>query len=160
MEPLTLMAVVNTIAAISSNPMVSKPLEKIGDKLYENFGDVIWTQVGKLITKLREKKLVTRLIEAVDATEPLPLDYGQAVLELTAAAEKDPEIAQAVLDVEAAVNNEQSETAKKIQAKAEEIKNQPSVINKFTKLAEEIKAEKGSMVAQQITIGTQNNTYN
>jgi hypothetical protein len=160
MKTFTLMAVINTIAAISSNPLVSKPLEKIGDKLYENIGDVIWTQVGKLITKLREKKLVPRLIEAVEANEPQPLDYGQAVLELTEAAKKDPEIAQAVLDVEAAVNNDQSETAKKILAKAEEIKNQPSVINNFAQLAEEIKAEKGSMVAQQITIGNQTNTYN
>jgi predicted nucleic acid-binding Zn-ribbon protein len=142
------MAVVNTIAAISSNPLVSKPLEKIG----ENFGDLIWTQVGKLITKLREKKLVPRLIEAVEANEPQPLDYGQAVLELTEAAKKDPEIAQAVLDVEAAVNNDQSETAKKIQKLAEEIKNQSSVVKNynFSKLAEEIKIEKGGILAQNI----------
>ncbi|ALB39466.1 hypothetical protein AA650_02405 [Anabaena sp. WA102] len=148
MESLTLMAVVNTIAAISSNPLVSKPLEKIG----ENFGDLIWTQVGKLITKLREKKLVPRLIEAVEANEPQPLDYGQAVLELTEAAKKDPEIAQAVLDVEAAVNNDQSETAKKIQKLAEEIKNQSSVVKNynFSKLAEEIKIEKGGILAQNI----------
>jgi predicted nucleic acid-binding Zn-ribbon protein len=147
MESLTLMAVVNTIAAISSNPLVSKPLEKIG----ENFGDLIWTQVGKLITKLREKKLVPRLIEAVEANEPQPLDYGQAVLELTEAAKKDPEIAQAVLDVEAAVNNDQSETAKKIQKLAEEIKNQSSVVKNynFSKLAEEIKIEKGGILAQR-----------
>lgn len=152
METFTLMAVINTIAAISSNPLVSKPLEKIGDKLYENFADVIWTRVNKLITKLREKKLVPRLIEAVDATEPQPLDYGQAVLELTEAAKKDPEIAQAVLDVEAAVNNDQSETAKKIQKLAEEIKNQSLVVKNynFSKLAEEIKIEKGGILAQNI----------
>ncbi|MGM3308590.1 hypothetical protein ACSQ6I_21870 [Anabaena sp. WFMT] len=146
MEPLTLlMAVINTIAAISSNPLVSKPLEKIG----ENFGDLIWTQVGKLITKLREKKLVPRLIEAVDATETQPLDYGQAVLELTAAAEKDPEIAQAVLDVEAAVNNDQSETANKIKAKAEEIKSHSSVVSN-SKLADFFIQEKGGTVANYV----------
>jgi hypothetical protein len=38
--------------------------------------------------------------------EPQRLDYGQAVLELKAAADGDPEIAQAVVDVEAAVNND------------------------------------------------------
>lgn len=143
MEP-TLTAVITAIATILNNPVVSKPLEKIG----ENFGDFIWTQSGKLISALRKKKLVPRLIEAVEANEPQRLDYGQAVLELTEAAKKDPEIAQAVLDVEAAVNNDQSETAKKIQAKAEEIKNQPSVVNiyNFSKFAEEIKGDKNVFI--------------
>jgi hypothetical protein len=80
MESITLVAVVTAIVTIAS-----KPLEKIG----ENIGDVIWTQVGELITKLREKKLVPRLIKVVNSTETQPLDYGQAVLELTAAAKKD-----------------------------------------------------------------------
>ncbi|MBS9395707.1 MAG: hypothetical protein HEQ29_22160 [Dolichospermum sp. LBC05a] len=141
MESITLVAVVTAIVTIAS-----KPLEKIG----ENIGDVIWTQVGELITKLREKKLVPRLIKVVDSTETQPLDYGQAVLELTAAAKKDPEIAKAVLDVETAVNNNHSETAKKIKAKAEEIKNQDSVIKNynynFSKFAEEIKGDKNVFI--------------
>ncbi|WZI66439.1 MAG: hypothetical protein HEQ35_00410 [Gloeotrichia echinulata IR180] len=100
MDPITLAAVATAIATV-----LAKPLEKIG----ENIGDVIWTQGGKLINTLREKKQTPLLMSAVEAKEPQPLDYGQAVLELTAAAAKDPEIAQAVLDVEAAVKNDNSE---------------------------------------------------
>lgn len=151
MELITLTAVVTAVVTI-----LGKPLEKMG----ENLGDVIWKQTGKLITKLREKKQAPSLTAKPGETPRL--DYGEAVLELTAAAEQDPEIAQAVLDVQTAVNNDQSETAKEIKAKAEKIesdvKSQPSVINKFAKLAEEIKAEKGSMFGQQININ--NPTYN
>jgi len=128
----------------------TKAQEKIG----ENIGDILWTAPGKLIELLRRKNKAPSLT----SNEPQPLDYGQAVLELTQAAQ-DSEIAQAVVDVEAAVNNDQSEAAKEIKHKADEIKSHPSVINNFAKLAEEIKAEKGAMVAQQITIEQQNNTY-
>ncbi|UKO96315.1 hypothetical protein [Nostoc sp. UHCC 0870] len=129
----------------------TKAQEKIG----ENIGDVLWTAPGKLIELLRRKNKAPSLT----SNEPQRLDYGQAVLELTQAAQ-DPEIAQAVVDVEAAVNNDKSEAAKEIKNKAAEIKSHPSVVNNFAKLAEEIKAEKGAMVAQQITIEQQNNTYN
>ncbi|RCJ41205.1 hypothetical protein A6770_08990 [Nostoc minutum NIES-26] len=152
MVSVTLTAVVTAIASI----LWTKAQEKIG----ENIGDAVWTQSGKLIQKLRQRHQAASLTSAVEANEPQRLDYGQAVLELTAAAEQDPEIAQAVVEVEATVNNDQSETAKEIQKLADEIKSQPSVVNNFAKLAEEIKAEKGAMVAQQINIEQQTNTYN
>ncbi|MGF1934134.1 MAG: hypothetical protein RM347_007005 [Nostoc sp. ChiQUE02] len=152
MEPVTLTAVVTAIATI----LLTKPLEKIG----ENIGDATWALGSKLIELLRQKHQAPSLSSAVEANEPQRLNYDQAVLELKAAAEQDPEIAQAVMEVEALVNKDQSETAKEIQKLAAEIKSQPSVVNNFAKLAEEIKAEKGAMVAQQIIIGTQNNTYN
>ena len=150
MEPVTLAAVVTAIATIATT-LSTKALEKTG----ENIGDALW----KLIDKLRQNNKSPLLTSAVEGNEPQRLDYGEAVLELQAAAQ-DPEIAQAVVDVQAAVNNDQSETAKEIQKLAAEIKSQPSVVNNFAKLADEIKAQKGAMVAQKIDIGTQNNTYN
>ncbi|BCL35911.1 hypothetical protein [Nostoc sp. MS1] len=140
------------VATAIANVLWTKAQEKIG----ENIGDVLWTAPSKLIELLRQKDKAPSLT----SNEPQPLDYGQAVLELKAAVDKDPEIAQAVVDVETAVNSTHSEAAKEIKNKADEIKSQPSVVNNFAKLAEEIKAEKGAMVAQQIKIEQQNNTYN
>ncbi|BAY69518.1 hypothetical protein [Trichormus variabilis] len=129
----------------------TKAQEKIG----ENIGDVLWNAPGQLIELLRRKNQAPSLT----SDEPERLDYGQAVLELTQAAQ-DPEIAQAVVDVEAAVNNDKSEAAKEIKKLADEIKSHPSVVKNFTKMAETIKAEKGATVAQNIEHFTQNNTYN
>ncbi|MBE9004042.1 hypothetical protein IQ259_03105 [Fortiea sp. LEGE XX443] len=118
-----------TVATAIANILWTKAQEKIG----ENLGDVLWTAPGKLIELLRRKNKVPSLT----SNEPQPLDYGQAVLELTQAAQ-DPEIAQAVVEVEAAVNNDQSEAAKEIKNKAAEIQSQPSVVNNFAKLADKI----------------------
>jgi hypothetical protein len=130
MEPVTLTAVVSAIATI----LLTKPLEKIG----ENIGDATWTLGDKLIKLLRQKNKSPLLTSAVERNEPQRLDYGQAVLELKAAAEQDPEIAQAVVEVEAAVNNDQSNTAKEIQKLVKQINSHPSVVNN-AKLADEIK---------------------
>ncbi len=145
MEPVTLTAVVTAIATI----LLTKPLEKIG----ENIGDATWTLGSKLIELLRQKHQAPSLTGDVEANEPQRLDYGQAVLELQAAAQ-DPEIAQAVVEMEAAVNNNQSEIAKEIQKLAAEIKSQPSVINNFAKLADNLTVEKGGIAGESITIGT------
>jgi len=141
MDVILMTAVVTAIATI-----LSKPLEKIG----ENIGDAVWAAKGNLMEKLRQKNKSPLLISAVEGNEAQRLDCGQAVLELTAAAAQDPEIAQAVVEVEAAVNNNQSESAKEIKKLADEIKSQPSVINNFAKLAENLTIEKAAMVAQQI----------
>ncbi|QLE57223.1 hypothetical protein [Nostoc sp. TCL26-01] len=108
------------VATAIATTLWTKAQEKIG----ENIGDAFWAAPGKLRELLRRKNKVPSLT----SNEPQPLDYGQAVLELTQAAQ-DPEIAQAVLEVEAAVNNDQSEAAKEIKNKAEEIQSHPSVIN-------------------------------
>ena len=152
MEPVTLTAVATAIATL----LLTKALEKTG----ENLGDAAWQQSRKLIEQLRDKNKLPLLTNATQANEQQRLDYGQAVLELKAVAEKDTEIAQGVREVEAAVNKDDSASAKEIQKLAAEIESQPSVVNNFAKLAEEIKAEKGAMVAQQITIGQQHYTYN
>ncbi|OCQ99996.1 hypothetical protein BCD64_02645 [Nostoc sp. MBR 210] len=149
MITVSLMAVATAISAVATT-LLTKAVEKTG----ENIGDVLWTAPGKLIELLRQKNKAPSLT----SNESQCLDYGQAVLELTQAAQ-DPEIAQAVVDVEAAVKNDQSETAKEIKKLADEIESQPSVVKNFTKMAETINAEKGAIVAQNIENLTQNNTY-
>jgi hypothetical protein len=133
MVTVTLTAVATAIATT----LWTKAQEKIG----ENLGDATWTLGGKLIGLLRQKNKSLLLTNAVEGNEPQRLDYGQAVLELKAAAAQDPEIAQAVMEVEAAVNNDKSESAKEIQKLAkliEQINSQPSVVNNG-QLANEIK---------------------
>ncbi|MEH2027937.1 hypothetical protein [Nostoc sp.] len=133
MVTVTLTAVATAIATT----LWTKAQEKIG----ENIGDATWTLGGKLIGLLRQKNKSPLLTSAVEGNEPQRLDYGQAVLELKAAADADPEIAQAVVEVEAAVNNDQSENAKEIQKLVkllEQINSHPSVVNN-AKLADEIK---------------------
>ncbi|MEH1869519.1 MAG: hypothetical protein V7K69_31605 [Nostoc sp.] len=136
MEPVTLTAVATAIATIVST-LLTKSLEKTGEKI----GDATWTLSSKLIDKLRQKHQAPLLTSAVEGNEPQRLDYSQAVLELKAAAEQDPEIAQAVVEVEAAVNNDESESAKEIKKLVkllEQINSHPSVVNN-AKLADEIK---------------------
>ncbi|MDF5707711.1 MAG: hypothetical protein PUP90_08515 [Nostoc sp. S4] len=130
MVTVTLTAVASAIATT----LWTKAQEKIG----ENIGDTTWTLSGKLIELLCRKNKSPLLTSAVEGDEPQRLDYGQAVLELKAAADADPEIAQAVADVEAAVNNEQSESVKEIKKLAEQINSHSSVVNN-AKLADEIK---------------------
>ncbi|MHC5729477.1 MAG: hypothetical protein ACYTXY_36210, partial [Nostoc sp.] len=133
MVTVTLTAVATAIATT----LWTKAQEKIG----ENIGGALWTAPGKLIELLRQKNKSPLLTTAVEGNEPQRLDYGQAVLELKAAADQDPEIAQAVVEVEAAVNNDQSESAKEIKKLVklvEEINSHPSVVNN-AKLADEIK---------------------
>ncbi|MEA5604034.1 hypothetical protein [Nostoc sp. UHCC 0252] len=129
MVTVTLTAVATAIATT----LWTKAQEKIG----ENIGDATWALAGKLIEKLRQKNKSPLLTNAVEGNEPQRLDYGQAVLELKAAADADPEIAQAVVEVETAVNNDQSETAKEIKKLVEQINSHPSVVNN-AKLADEI----------------------
>ncbi|MBE9210429.1 hypothetical protein IQ244_28785 [Nostoc sp. LEGE 06077] len=133
------------VATAIATTLWTKAQEKIG----ENLGDVLWTAPGKLIELLRRKNKAPSLT----SDEPEKLDYGQAVLELTQAAQ-DPEIAQAVVDVEAAVKNDLSEAAKEIKQLTDEIKSQPSVVNNFAKLAENLTVNKGGIAGQSITIGT------
>ncbi|AFY30726.1 hypothetical protein [Calothrix sp. PCC 7507] len=152
MEPVTLTAVATAIATI----VLTKALETTGEKL----GEAALAESKKLIDKLRQKNKLPLLGSATQDNPQPPLDYGQAVLELKQAADTDTEIAEAVRGVEATVNQEQSQTAAEIQKLATEIQAQPSIVNNFAKLAETIEAEKGAMVAQQITIQQQHNTYN
>ncbi|WP_413201252.1 hypothetical protein [Nostoc piscinale] len=152
MEPVTLTAVGTAIATI----VLTKALEKTGEKL----GEAAIEKSNELIAQLRQKNKLPLLANTSQEDTQQPLDYGQAVLELKAAADKDDDIAQSVREVEATINQDKSPKAEEIKKLAAEIQAQPAIVNHFAKLAESIQAEKGSMVAQQITIGEQHNTYN
>ncbi|MBD2301057.1 hypothetical protein [Nostoc sp. FACHB-190] len=153
MEPVTLTAVGTAIATI----VLTKALEKTGEKL----GEAAIEKSNELIAKLRQKnKLPSSLANTPEGKAEEALDYGNAVLELKAAADTDTEIAQSVREVEATINQDKSPKAEEIQKLAAEIQAQPSIVNNFAKLAGSIQAEKGSMVAQQITINNPQNTYN
>ncbi|GBE94951.1 hypothetical protein [Nostoc cycadae] len=152
MEPVTLTAVGTAIATI----VLTKALEKTGEKL----GEAALEKSNELIAQLRQKNKLPLLANTSQENTQQALDYGQAVLELKAAADTDTEIAQSVREVEATINQDQSQTGEKIQKLAAEIQAQPAIVNNFAKLAESIQAEKGSMVAQQIIINNPQNTYN
>lgn len=87
MEPVTLTAVATAIATI----VLTKALEKTGEKL----GEAAIQKSDELIAQLQKKNKLPLL---ADGSPQPPLDYGQAVLELKAAADTDTEIAQSVRD--------------------------------------------------------------
>lgn len=146
MEPVTLTAVATAIATI----LLTKSLEKVS----ENLGDVAWNKSQELIEQLRNQNKLPLLTNATEANAQQPLDYGTAVLELKAAADKDPAIAQKVVEVEAAAKADP-----KVAAQVQEIENilnsqQPNIQN-LAKLAEKIN---NLNQAQNITIN-QTNTF-
>jgi len=146
MVTVTLTAVATAIATT----LWTKAQEKIG----ENIGGALWTAPGKLIGLLRQKNKSPLLTSAVEGNEPQPLDYGQAVLELKAAADQDPEIAQAVVEVEAAAKAEPKLT-QKIQEIENTLKSQQPTIQNLTQLAEKI----GVVNQGQINNQTNNITF-
>lgn len=77
------------------------------------------------------------LTGTVERDEPEPLIYGEAVLELKAAADADEEIAQAVLDVEAAAKADPrvAQTAQEVE---NTLKSEKPTIQNLSKLAEKI----------------------
>ncbi|MGH1395788.1 MAG: hypothetical protein ACRAVC_17440 [Trichormus sp.] len=97
MEAVTLTAVGTAIATI----VLTKALEKTGEKL----GEAAIEKSNELITQLRQKNKLPLLANTSQEDTQQPLDYGQAVFELKAAADTDTEIAQSVREVEAAVND-------------------------------------------------------
>lgn len=141
MEIVTLTAVATAIATT----LWTKAQEKIG----ENLGDAAWTLGEKLIELLRRKNKVPSLT----GNETQRLDYGEAVLELKAAAEQDPEIAQAVVEVETAAKAEPKLTHK-IQEIENTLKSQAPTIQNLTQLAEKIG------VVNQGQINNQTNNFN
>lgn len=142
MEPATL-----TAAAIATL-VVTKAFEKTGEML----GEKVVEQGANLTRLLRHKSPSTAT--AIELAQQQPLDYGQAVLELEAAAKTDPEIAQAVKEVEIAAKAEPN-LAQAVQAVEETVKSQPSIINNFGKLAEKI----ANVYQSPVSIQNQNNTY-
>lgn len=129
MEPVTLTAVATAIATL----LLTKALEKTG----ENLGDAAWQQSRKLIEQLRDKNKLPLLTNATQGNEQQRLDYGQAVLELKAAADADPEIAQHVVEVEAAAQAD-PKLAPQVEEVANTLSSQQPTMPNLQKFAEKI----------------------
>jgi LPS O-antigen subunit length determinant protein (WzzB/FepE family) len=148
MEPITLTTVVTAIATI----FLTKVIEKPG----ENLGQLLWDKTQNLMVKLKgtSSQKVAGLLEG---SPEQPLNIGEAVLEIKALAEANPELAEAIQEVEAEANKESNaEFQQKLQQKLQEIQeetnqlnNQQLVIQNLTKLAEKIN---NLNQAQSITI--------
>lgn len=120
MEPVTLTAVATAIATI----VLTKALEKTGEKL----GEAGIKASNELIAQLLNKNKLSSLANISEENPQQPLNYGEAVLELKAVADQDPEIAQSVREVEAAANADPQaptlqETARKLQKIVNNINN-------------------------------------
>ncbi|MFP5272144.1 hypothetical protein [Coleofasciculus sp.] len=126
MEPLTLSA-----AAIATL-VITKAFEKTGEVL----GEKALAQGGKLVTLLKAR--FPNADAALARVEEQPEDWGEAVLELEAAAQQDQEVAQAVQDVAtAAQENANGEILAQLQAlKAAIQAQQPTTKQEFGKVAE------------------------
>ncbi|NEP56286.1 MAG: hypothetical protein F6K31_04590 [Symploca sp. SIO2G7] len=111
----------------------TKAWEKTGEK----FGEKLFEQGETLLQRLRRKSPET--VTAIEQSQEKLLDFGQAVLEVGAAANNEPEIAEAVKGIEATVK-EDSQLAEAMQKVIEEMKSQPSTVQNSSKLAEKINA--------------------
>ncbi|MBD2496517.1 hypothetical protein [Nostoc sp. FACHB-280] len=94
MEPLT------TAAIALGSVVATKALERTGEMV----GETLWNKTGELLVKL--KKHSPNVVAAIEKAPTTPLDYGNAVIEVEAAAKADPEVAQAVQEVATAAQAE------------------------------------------------------
>jgi hypothetical protein len=147
MEPLMATALaVGTVLA-------TKAVEKIG----ENVGDAVSEKTRKFLSSLKHQSPDTAT--AIELAPEQPLDYGQAVLEVESATEKDPELNQLVQELVAAAEaNSNPKLAEQLQKVLREIDDalksqQPSIQNQnLAKLQ-----EKG--IINQGVINNQHNTF-
>jgi uncharacterized protein (DUF849 family) len=147
MEPFTATALaIGTVVA-------TKAVEKIG----ENVGDAVSEKTRKFLSSLKHQSPETAT--AIELAPEQPLDYGQAVLDVESAAEKDNELNQMVQELAAAAeansNQNLAEELRKVLRDIEEVlkSQQPSIQNQnLAKLQ-----EKG--IINQGVIHNQHNTF-
>ncbi|MCT7979987.1 hypothetical protein [Laspinema olomoucense] len=123
MEPVELTA----IAILVLTPIAQGALGKVGENLLEKGGN-LWKRIQAKLPKLAADLKKANLT---------PLDYGEAVLELEAAAQEDPEIREAVQEVATQAQADQ-QLADEIAKIRETLKSQPPTIQNLAKLAEKI----------------------
>ncbi|MFM6223962.1 MAG: hypothetical protein ACKPDM_27055, partial [Dolichospermum sp.] len=89
-----------TGAVAIATVLATKALEKIG----ENIGDSLSNKTKQFLEALKKQKPDT--VTAIEKAPEQPLDYGQAVLEVEAAAKADPNVNQAIQELTAAAKAE------------------------------------------------------
>ncbi|WP_287267678.1 hypothetical protein [Moorena sp. SIO3A2] len=125
MEPLEI------AVAVLAVPFLTKAWEKTGEK----FGEKLFDQGETLLQCLRGKSPET--VTAIEQVKEEPLNFGQAVLEVKAVAEREPEIAEVVQAIEATVK-ENSQLASTMQKVIEAIKSQESNTQTFINTIEKV----------------------
>ncbi len=94
MEPLT------TAAVAIGSVVATKALEKTGEKL----GEALFEKTSKFLSSLKKQSPDT--VTAIEKVPEQPLDYGQAVLEVEAAAKANPQVERAMQELAAAAKAE------------------------------------------------------
>ena len=94
MEPLT------TAAVAIGSVVATKALEKTGEKV----GEALFEKTSKFLSSLKKQSPDT--VTAIEKAPEQPLDYGQAVLEVEAAAKANPQVERAMQELAAAAKAE------------------------------------------------------
>jgi hypothetical protein len=132
MEPISLTTVATVIVTIFFTKVIEKP--------GENLGQVLWNKTENLLGKLKGKS--DKISGLLEGNQQQLLDYGEAVLELKALADRNPELAQAIKEVEAEANKESNPEFKQqiqeVREEADKLKNLQPTIQNLSKLAEKI----------------------
>jgi hypothetical protein len=132
MEPVTLTTVATAIATIFFTKVIEKP--------GENLGQLLWDKTQNLVARLQGQS--DKIAGLLEGNQQQPLDYGEAVLELKALADRNPELAQAIKEVEAKANKESNPKFKQqiqeVREEADKLKNLQPTIQNLSKLAEKI----------------------
>ncbi len=149
MEPITLTTVATAIATIFFTKVIEKP--------GENLGQLLWDKTQNLVARLKGKS--DKIAGLLEGSQQHPLDYGQAVLELKALADENPELAQAIKEVETEANKESNsqfqQQLQEVKEEANKLEGKEPIIQNLAKLADKIN---NLNQAQKITIH-QTNTF-
>jgi hypothetical protein len=106
-------------------------LVKTSDKASDRLSDALLDATGKFLRLLKQRSPKTAT--SIELAKQEPLDYGQAVLEVEAAAKTDTKLAQAVEALGAAASSD-PELMETINA----VKDESWSVQNFSKLAEKI----------------------
>ncbi|NEQ36609.1 MAG: hypothetical protein F6K40_10115 [Okeania sp. SIO3I5] len=117
MEPIEL-----TFAAIAYH-FLTKYMEKTG----EGLGEKTTEQLGKLWQRIKGMPADTFGALKPALENPFPEDFEQAIREMEAVANQNPELNQDIIDVVEVAREEHSEYVKNLQAKLQEMKSQGGV---------------------------------
>lgn len=149
MEPITLTTVATAIATIFFTKVIEKP--------GENLGQLLWEKTQNLVASLKGKS--DKIAGLLEGSQQQPLDYGQAVLELKALADNNPELAQAIKELETEANKESNsqfqQQLQEVREEASKLEGKEQIIQNLAKLADKIN---NLNQAQNITIH-QTNTF-
>ena len=139
MEPLTLTTVATAIATIFFTKVIEQPGEK--------FGQLLWKKTQSLISLMgRLPGKSDKIAGLLEGSQQQLLDYGEAVLELKALADQNPELAKAIQEVEVEAKAEASKESnpefkqklQEVRDEADKLNNQQPTIQNLSKLAEKI----------------------